>query len=423
MSNWLLPPQRAKDVYDSLTAQASRHIEAPPPNQQEQERVLDHIEKIYPHTASSPALSGDKVNWPLLKEELNHILDNDVNETASPGLPFKTSFGTIKQVRESERNTLISLVFRRIEALQGNLSEMTPVELVKEGICDPVYLFIKGEPHPQRKIKSKTWRLISSVSLVDQLIDRLLHSTQNNVEIGLWKYLSSKPGIGFTEDACNALRKDLERRTLGAPFAQADVQGWDWSVQGWEQNMEAEARVRLTRTQGTVAATLMRARATCLNRPVYATASGDLYTQSFEGVMKSGTYCTSSSNSRIRVMAALLVGAGWCIAMGDDSIEQPVPGAKEKYLKLGHKLREYSLVSGDFDFCSQTFHTNGTTKPVDPTKSLYALCCNPITVERLEAYLDHVKDHPDISAHVAALRGDLDLSISPEAFELLQTWQ
>lgn len=75
--------------------------------------------------------------------------------------------------------------------------------------------------------------------------------------------------------------------------------------------------------------------------------------------MKSGSYCTSSSNSRIRCLMAELIGSPWCIAMGDDSVEGFVDNAREKYEALGHTCKDYVPCSTDSDgslqsvnFCS-----------------------------------------------------------------------
>jgi len=38
---------------------------------------------------------------------------------------------------------------------------------------------------------------------------------------------------------------------------------------------------------------------------------------------------------------AKLIGSEWCMAMGDDSVEGWVDGAKEKYLALGHTCKDY----------------------------------------------------------------------------------
>jgi hypothetical protein len=425
MRNWMMPPQDAKSVLASLTAQSERHQCAKPPTPGERERVLKKIEHLYPNTPPPQSLAGSVVDWVALRKEIHFVLDNDVNQTASPGTPLKNEFQEVQKISVQHREMLVDMVIQRITRLknQPQLYEMTPSEMVLAGLYDPVFLFVKGEPHPQRKIKTQTWRLISAVSIVDQVIDRILHSTQNNTEIGIWYLIPSKPGIGFSDGGARKLQRDLHRHAGDKPFAQADVQGWDWSVQGWELDMEAEARIRLMRAQATVAARLIRARNHCLKNPVYALNDGSMYAQDYEGVVKSGTYCTSSSNSRIRVMAAYLVGAEWCIANGDDSIEDPVDGAAAKYAALGHTLRDYTSRSGEFEFCSRLFKTNGESVPTDPTKSLYLLCSKKITLERVEAYVDHIKDLPFVADHVHGLLHDNELDFDEEAYEFLQSWQ
>ena len=49
---------------------------------------------------------------------------------------------------------------------------------------DPIKVFVKQEPHKMSKIKQERYRLISGVSLVDTLVDRLLLQwlAQNVVE-------------------------------------------------------------------------------------------------------------------------------------------------------------------------------------------------------------------------------------------------
>lgn len=56
---------------------------------------------------------------------------------------------------------------------------------------------------------------------------------------------------------------------------------------------------------------------------------------------------------------AEIIGAPWCIAMGDDSVEGYVPEARSKYLALGHTCKDYMPCQTDVDgnllkvnFCS-----------------------------------------------------------------------
>lgn len=231
----------------------------------------------------------------------------------------------------------------RVMALSEADLEATPKprDLVLMGLCDPIRLFVKNEPHPLNKVVEGRFRLISSVSLVDQLVERLLFGPQNEAEIALWQSVPSKPGMGLSQKwQFAALWKDLENKHKSAPAAEADISGFDWSVQRWE--LEADVCIRIER--GNFPERLKRAalnRFKCFSNAVFQLSNGELIEQGLPGLMKSGSYCTSSTNSRIRCLMAEIIGAPWCIAMGDDSVEGYVEGAREKYGLLGHTCKDY----------------------------------------------------------------------------------
>ena len=50
------------------------------------------------------------------------------------------------------------------------------------------------------KLQKERWRIISSVSLVDEIVDRMLYGTQNRAEINHWSSTPSMPGVGFSDD-------------------------------------------------------------------------------------------------------------------------------------------------------------------------------------------------------------------------------
>ena len=61
----------------------------------------------------------------------------------------------------------------------------SPMQLIEEGFCDPLRFFLKCEAHAWKKrfdketeeeLPEKRWRLISSVSLVDELFDHLIYN-------------------------------------------------------------------------------------------------------------------------------------------------------------------------------------------------------------------------------------------------------
>ncbi len=281
------------------------------------------------------------------------------------------------------------------------------MSLVDESLCDAVSLFVKNEPHPEKKFLSKRWRLISSVSLVDQVIDRLLHTRQNKVEIFLWYKLPSLPGMGLTTETdykriLRAATKRAEKHGTG--IACADVSGFDWSIKEWQIMLDAEIRTKLMRGCPSYVRDLMMRRARCLCRTLYSTPQGKLISQDVLGVVKSGTFNTSSTNSRVRVLMAWAVGAEWCVAMGDDSLEAPVEHAVEKYAELGHRVTDYNVAEDTFEFCSHTFHMDGSGwYPTDPVKSLYGSGVKGFRAEADQALRNYVQRHPHRDKYLEVL--------------------
>lgn len=250
-------------------------------------------------------------------------------------------------------------LFRLAEVDLEDILNLTPQSLVEKGLCDPVRLFVKQEPHPRRKTDVGKVRLISSVSVVDQLVERLLFGPQNQLEIAEWARIPSKPGMGLSVEAqADTIFSDLAFKHRQRAAAEADISGFDWSVQDWELWADVEMRIVLGQMPALLAK-VAKNRFACFMNSVFQLSDGTLIEQGLPGLMKSGSYCTSSTNSRIRCLMAKLIGSPWCIAMGDDSVEGFVEGAKEKYALLGHSCKDYKPCAvssrGDLyevEFCS-----------------------------------------------------------------------
>jgi len=269
-----------------------------------------------------------------------------------------------------------SVVARLRLLSQGDIYKFNAHELVQNGFCDPIRLFVKQEPHSEEKRANQRFRLIMSVSLVDQIIERLLFGSQNKEEIRRWMEVPSKPGMGLSDVQLEQIWKEFS--PLIGEAAQSDVQGWDWSVKAWELEADAEMRIALTNcpTQS-MYAKCVRNRVRCLSLSVFSLSDGTLIEQLYAGIQKSGSYNTSSTNSRMRVLVARLIGAKWAKAMGDDCVEQYVVGAVEKYLTLGHVLKQYEpCCKESFVFCSQLFSMTPSgisAEPVNWARMFYRL--------------------------------------------------
>nr|UQB76108.1 RNA-dependent RNA polymerase [Flumine sobemo-like virus 21] len=149
----------------------------------------------------------------------------------------------------------------------------------------------------------------------------------------------------------------------------------------------------------------MRNRYKALALSVFVLPDGTMYSQNRSGVQKSGSYNTGAGNSRMRVVAAKLIGAPWAIAMGDDCLEGEVPQAIEKYAELGHVCKSYEVVDPKqgFEFCSHRFC--GAAWPVDPSKMVFScLDKSGNEMERIVALESELHNHPQCREIMAIVR-------------------
>lgn len=360
------PERGAKAERDSLFLQASRFRWTETPAGIKE--ACDELAREYPSTRCYPCLRGSQWDKEEVAEQIAQIAEQEINPAASPGVPLAVLGATNRTVLDSHMDLVVIAAMERLMKLSEYElihSDLRPRDLVNLGFCDPVRLFVKQEPHPVKKLHQRRFRLISSVSLVDQLVERILFGPQNRSEIIHWSKIPSKPGMGLSVERQSALLwDDVSFKHSRCPAAEADISGFDWSVQWWELVADVAMRVRLTNASERLKMA-MASRFYCLGNSVFQLSNGELWEQQLPGLMKSGSYCTSSSNSRIRCLMAKLIGAEWCIAMGDDSVEAYVAGAKDKYSVLGHECKDYIPCETDasgnlksFNFCSHYVSKN-----------------------------------------------------------------
>jgi hypothetical protein len=283
---------------------------------------------------------------------------------SSPGYPYMRLGRTNGDVLAAYSSLIEDLAVRRLkdlwEADLEELAELSAQDLVDCGYCDPIRVFVKNELHGKIKVAQGRMRLIMSVSVVDQLVERVLNGAQNNCEISKWEDIPSKPGMGLGDEGLLTLQANF--KAMQNPLS-SDISGFDWSVSAWWLDCDARARAMLTG----LGHDMHRKRAMCLGRSLLVFSDGVVWAQTVDGVQKSGSYNTSSTNSRIRYMLAALVAkrGGWdgaACAMGDDAVEDsPDEDLAPAYLQLGFRLKE---VSRELEFCAYRFDLCGGFEPV-----------------------------------------------------------
>nr|WMV94193.1 RNA-dependent RNA polymerase [Pepper vein yellows virus 10] len=413
----------------SLTLQAERWLQraqsAKIPSDEDRERVIQKTVEAYANvkTYGPTATRGDKLEWRQFIEDFKSAVFS-LELDAGIGVPY-IAYGrpTHKGWVEDPKllPVLARLTFNRLQKmLKVESSEMSAEELVQAGLCDPIRVFVKREPHKQSKLDEGRYRLIMSVSLVDQLVARVLFQNQNKREIALWRVNPSKPGFGLSTDEqvlefVQALAAQVEVpveeviTSWQKYLVPTDCSGFDWSVAEWMLHDDMIVRNKLTLDLNPTTEKLRFAWLKCISNSVLCLSDGTLLAQRVPGVQKSGSYNTSSSNSRIRVMAAYHCGADWAMAMGDDALES-VNTNLEVYKSLGFKVE----VSGQLEFCSHIFRAPDLALPVNERKMLYKL---------IFGYNPGSGSLEVISNYIAACASVLnELRHDPDSVALLYQW-
>lgn len=264
-----------------------------------------------------------------------------MNPDASPGVPWASLAPKNSVLMQGYGGVVWSCVERRLKALcTVQCENLSAEELVKAGLTDPIRVFVKNEPHSAKKLAEGRYRLIMSVSVADNLIERLLNAELNGAEIASYDRLPVKPGMGFSKEKIDSMGAYLDTFD---ELVSSDVSGWDWSVSASELRFDAERRIQAHGvSRDHPLAKALTNRAICLSRSIIAFSDGFMLAQRLDGVQKSGSYNTSSANSWIRVAAARFSGADRVCAMGDDCVDDGTD--PQRMALLGHPIKESSVI-------------------------------------------------------------------------------
>lgn len=238
---------------------------------------------------------------------------------------------------------------------------------IRTGVCYKV--FVKGEPHTSEKVDAGRQRLVFASPLHMTILERMIFGPQNNADIDNWTKCPSKPGLTMNEEGARALEAHVS--SFNTEIVSTDQRGWDWHVQEW--TMFADVEVRRELLDGDPRAIqkwhrIAKNMTHLLARKTVVFSDGLIVCQDEEngGIWPSGSYRTSGTNSRMRVIVRLAaVGDTNIITMGDDAVEGYLEDLEDMYLDIGYVLKEPLLVDPSrFEFCSKWF-SRGAVWPVD----------------------------------------------------------
>lgn len=229
-------------------------------------------------------------------------------------------------------------------------------EQIRMRTSDPIRLFVKGEAHKKSKIEEGCYRLISSVSVIDQIIDHMLFADMNQALIDAQAFIPSKAGWSAYGGGWRGMPREK--------WMAIDKRSWDWSVLGWlvEMTLEVRASLCLNLTQDWYELALWRYQQLFMH-PLFITSGGLLLRQLIAGIMKSGCVNTISDNSimqvilHLRVCFEMGIHPGQIFSMGDDTLQEPIaPERLREYLDL---LAQFSILKDchmENDFAGTRFN-------------------------------------------------------------------
>lgn len=408
LKEYAWPPRGADAEKVSFKLQSDKFRKGITPLWEIRDKFIDLTNEEYKNFTLPKWLSSyDRKTWFQAIDEIKTLVKLD----SSPGVPLALIGPTNGQVIDDMGDHFNEVVLDRIEALLStsleDLNNMSAKERVDRNLVDPVRCFVKSEPHKITKIREGRVRLIASVSLIDKVIEMMLHNTLHKLEIANWTTIPSKPGIGFSEDQNNATFQYVWERHTDTPMAFADVSGWDWSVKEWMIKDCAEAEIRLSTNPSPVWIHLVRAEAIKECETIYQFSDGLMVQNTYKGVVNSGKYKTSRGNSWMRVYLGHIVGAKHVVAAGDDSVESYCDHAVEKYTKLGFNIKDYQRMGKGFEFCSR-WYERSHSYPLNLGKTLMNLLHSNCMTEELFhmallQFTDYASTHPEYPAYMQLL--------------------
>lgn len=336
-------------------------------------------------------LSDKLVNHNRMRALMNQAL-REIALDKTPGYPLNIEHATNKAAIDISKDEIISAAIARLWLWcwvdPVEVRRMSVFERLTSGLMDPSSVFIKDEPHPERKLKTKTFRCICPVSLVDQLVEAVLFACiarkLRNHEL---YHNGSAVGIGFDDQQMYEFKQILGgyESSYGKPICD-DMSGFD-AKHTWE-TMYATVEVdKLTvdATRPHECTRFHNANAVWATLCVDSASifGGTLYRKLIPGGLNSGSKDTSRRNTLLRsIYSAYLVQISGgtlhhTICNGDDGLTWASVDLKEyesKSLDCGLDVRDLTH-DGDVRFCSHRYKSNGTASLESWPKGLYNIIC------------------------------------------------
>lgn len=332
------------------------------------EEVLD--ENLISEAVHQTIYSFAEAQWEIPEDFMlySHFerVVRELDWNSSPGYPYLLQYSTNRQLFQVEdgepslaaKLMVWELVNKRLELLDA----------------DPVRLFVKPEPHKLEKISTGRLRLISSVSVVDQILDHMIFGEMNQQITDNYMELPSKVGWSPYGGGWKIV-------PAGRMVA-TDKKAWDWTVKEWLVQAELRVRSGLCKTRGWRKELWLKLAAWRYRKlfieNIFVTSGGHFLRQLRAGIMKSGCVNTIHTNSIMQfilhIICCLLTNqiprAFW--SMGDDVLQALLEDMKA-YLRAMSKYCLLKPACSKTEFAGNEFKPGGVVEPLYHSKHCFNL--------------------------------------------------
>lgn len=313
---------------------------------------------------------------------------------------------------------------RNVDILKGAVMDRYKSLAAGALVMDPIKVFIKREPHKEKKLREGKYRLISAVSLVDTMVDRMLLQNFTHKFIDQHHVLPTAVGWTPLRGGHRLLRAKFPRAAMTA-----DKSSWDWTFQAWLLRVLLEFLIRAG-NGGPEWERVLRLRFEALfHQAFFRFADGTIVLQCIPGIMKSGCYMTICLNSMGQFAMHLAAGgkpnAGFW-SMGDDTIQDPVEdleGYLQRLSKAGCVIKECSITQ-DYDFAGWKFPLHGLPRPMYEDKHKYLMLhADPSNKSFWESYQLMYANDPTMLKDIRQILEHVDARLTKPYSTLVRVWQ
>lgn len=201
---------------------------------------------------------------------------------------------------------------------------LSPIDMIRLGLRDPVVPFVKPEGLKEEKILEERYRLIWNISIVDNVIHFWAYNNSNKADLARYIAGEHPPhsmGMGHHDDGIQKLGAAFDRLlAIDGTLVASDAKAFDLSVTREFIYLDGERRFRKVKTQYKgVFGVLTRVISATISSSVLCIDKGLLQLEDF-GVTQSGLQVTTTMNSFIRGGGLRLAGAVAAMCQSDDAV-------------------------------------------------------------------------------------------------------